>query len=237
MNTGNEAAKKRYGQMHAFYEKHRRMPSYQEALKVLGVKSKDTAYRQIRELVVLGFLERDHAGKLVPKKSDSHMSRISSLPITRSHSPYNQYASHDLAQAPRTASTSEDHSTQSRVKVLGLIEAGFPTPAEESLLDSISLDEWLIPKREASFMLKVKGNSMKDAGINDGDMVIAERANTAPVGSIVVAEIDGDWTLKYLRKNSKGYYLEAANDEYPDLRPKEKLSIAAIVRGVIRKYK
>jgi SOS regulatory protein LexA len=205
----------RFRKLDAFYHMHRRMPSYQEAVKVLGVKSKDTAYRYIRELIVLGFLERDSAGKLIPK-------------TTAQKSPLVHSVSH--------THTASQKSPIAELKVLGLIEAGFPTPAEESLLESISLDEWLIPKREASFMLKVKGHSMKDAGINDGDMVIAERANTAPVGSIVVAEIDGDWTLKYLRRNSKGYYLEAANDEYPDLRPKEKLSIAAIVRGVIRKY-
>jgi repressor LexA len=205
----------RFRKLDAFYQMHRRMPSYQEAVKVLGVKSKDTAYRYIRELIVLGFLERDSAGKLIPK-------------TTAQKSPLVHSVSH-------THKTSQK-SPIAELKVLGLIEAGFPTPAEESLLESISLDEWLIPKREASFMLKVKGHSMKDAGINDGDMVIAERANTAPVGSIVVAEIDGEWTLKYLRRNSRGYYLEAANDEYPDLRPKEKLSIAAIVRGVIRKY-
>lgn len=210
--VGNEHTN-RSKKLDAFYRTHRRMPSYQEAVKILGVKSKDTAYRYIRELIVLGFLERDAAGKLIPKTSLQKASMV-----------------HTVSQKTSRPSPVGE------LKVLGLIEAGFPTPAEESLLESISLDEWLIPKREASFMLKVKGHSMKDAGINDGDMVIAERANTAPVGSIVVAEIDGDWTLKYLRRNGKGYYLEAANDEYPDLRPKEKLSIAAVVRGVIRKY-
>jgi repressor LexA len=207
----SEGSTGQFKKLDAFYRVHRRMPSYQEAVKVLGVKSKDTAYRRIRELIVLGFLERDHAGKLIPKTSPEK-----STPV-------------------RTVSRAVISPVQG-IKLLGLIEAGFPTPAEESLLETISLDEWLIPKREASFMLRVKGRSMKDAGINDGDMVIAERATTAPVGSIVVADIDGEWTLKYLRRNSKGYYLEAANDEYPDLRPKEKLSIAAIVRGVIRKY-
>ncbi len=209
----NKESADQFRKLDAFYRVHRRMPSYQEAVKVLGVKSKDTAYRYIRELIVLGFLERDRVGKLIPK-SDSQKS----LPV------------HTVSQKTSRPSPIGE------LKMLGLIEAGFPTPAEESLLDTVSLDEWLIPKREASFMLKVKGHSMKDAGINEGDMVIAERATTAPVGSIVVAEIDGDWTLKYLRRNSKGYYLEAANDEYPDLRPKEKLTIAAIVRGVIRKY-
>jgi SOS regulatory protein LexA len=199
----------RYKKLHAFFVRHKRMPSYQEATIVLGVKSKDTAFRQISELISLGLLERDLVGKLVPKSHVVERTLVRARPQVSPIAP---------------------------LKMLGLIEAGFPTPAEEALLDTVSLDEWLIPKREASFMLKVKGHSMKDAGINDGDMIIAERASTAPVGAIVVADIDGEWTLKYLRRNSKGYYLEAANDEYPDLRPKEKLTIAAIVRGVIRKY-
>jgi repressor LexA len=63
------------------------------------------------------------------------------------------------------------------VTLLGLVEAGFPTPSEESLQENISLDDWIITKKEASFMLKVKGDSMKDAGILDGDMVIVERTS------------------------------------------------------------
>lgn len=123
------------------------------------------------------------------------------------------------------------------LKLLGLVEAGFPTPAEEELADTITLDEWLIENREATYMLKVKGESMKDAGIMPGDMVLVERTDKYKVGDIVVAEVDGKWTMKYLRKESGGrYYLEAANEEYKDIYPKESLQIAAVVKGVVRKY-
>lgn len=122
------------------------------------------------------------------------------------------------------------------LKVLGLVEAGFATPAEESLLGTISLDEYVIQKPDASFMLQVKGDSMFDAGIRDGDMVIVERTNTAKIGEIVIAQIDGGWTMKYLRKKDGVLYLEPANTEYPDIYPKEELQIQAIVRAVIRKY-
>lgn len=121
------------------------------------------------------------------------------------------------------------------VAILGLVEAGFPTPAEESNLDRITLDEWLIGDRSASFMLKVKGDSMRDAGILAGDYVIVERGNSAKIGEIVIAEIDGQWAMKYLREDAKGYYLEAANKSYKAIRPKEKLSISAVVKAVIRK--
>jgi repressor LexA len=122
------------------------------------------------------------------------------------------------------------------VTLLGLVEAGFPTPSEESLQENISLDDWIITKKEASFMLKVKGDSMKDAGILDGDMVIVERTSNPKVGEIVVVEIDGSYTMKYLRKDSHGFYLEPANSKFKNIHPKENLNINAVVKAVIRKY-
>lgn len=122
------------------------------------------------------------------------------------------------------------------LKVLGLVEAGFPSAAEEELLDTMSLDEYLIENKEASFILRVKGDSMKDAGINEGDMVIVERRGEARAGEIVIAEVDGEWTMKYYRKKGKEIYLEPANKKYKPIHPKEELKIAAVVKAVIRKY-
>jgi repressor LexA len=86
-------------------------------------------------------------------------------------------------------------------------------------------------------MVRVKGESMRDAGIHDGDMVIAERSHEAKVGAIVIAEMDGDWTLKTLRKDRQGMYLEPANSDFPPImRPQRSLRVAAVVRGVVRKY-
>lgn len=122
------------------------------------------------------------------------------------------------------------------LRILGLVEAGFPSPAEEDRGDSMSLDEYLIPRRDASYMLKVKGDSMKDAGILEGDMVIVERTSDAKVGNIVIAEVDGAWTMKYLRRKDGALYLEAANAKYKDIHPKGEMRIEAIVRSVVRKY-
>lgn len=122
------------------------------------------------------------------------------------------------------------------IRVLGLVEAGFPTPAEEDILDTVSFDEWLIENKEASFMLRVKGDSMVDAGIFEGDMVVVERTDTFRPGEIVIAEVDGAFTMKYLRKDRQGFYLDPANDSYKPIRPKEALSIKAVVRAVVRKY-
>ena len=122
------------------------------------------------------------------------------------------------------------------VRKLGIVEAGFPTQAEEDMADALSLDEWLIEKPESTFMLTVKGDSMKDAGINEGDVVIVERRREAKLGEIVIARLDGGYTMKYLRQDRQGYYLEAANTKYKPFRPSEDLNIEAVVKAVIRKY-
>ncbi|MEK7460121.1 MAG: transcriptional repressor LexA [Patescibacteria group bacterium] len=124
----------------------------------------------------------------------------------------------------------------SNLRVLGLVEAGFPTTAEEDVSNTLSLDELLIDNKEATYMLSVKGDSMKDAGILSGDMVLIDRTAHAKTGKIVVAEIDGEYTLKYLRKNGNQFFLEPANKAYEPIYPKEELRIQGVVIAVIRKY-
>src|ERR1051325_10064292 len=77
------------------------------------------------------------------------------------------------------------------VRVLGVVEAGFPTSAAEEMVDTMSLDEWLIERKEATYMLKFKGESMLGAGIQPGDYVLVERGAEPKVGDIVIAEVDG----------------------------------------------
>jgi len=123
------------------------------------------------------------------------------------------------------------------VPVLGLVEAGFPTAAEEEVLDTMSIDEYLISNKEASYMLEVKGESMIDAGIQEGDLVIAERSKSEPKdGDIVIAEVDGGWTMKYFKKKGNKIWLEPANKNFSPIYPEHDLKVAAIVKGVIRKY-
>ena len=122
------------------------------------------------------------------------------------------------------------------VPVLGMVEAGFPSPAEEELLDTMSLDEFLIGNREATYILKVQGDSMIDAGIMPGDYALVERTDNAKPGDIVIAEIDGKYTMKYLRKKGRRTWLESANVEYQPFYPAAELKIAAVVKTVFRKY-
>lgn len=120
--------------------------------------------------------------------------------------------------------------------LLGLVEAGFPSPAEEELLDVMDFDEYLTPHKESSYILKVKGDSMIDAGICPGDLVIVERRPTYKPGQIVIASIEGEYTMKYLRKQGDQYYLDPANSAYKPIYPKGALSIEAVVTAVVRKY-
>jgi repressor LexA len=107
--------------------------------------------------------------------------------------------------------------------IRGLIEAGFPTSASEEMLDTMSLDEYLIENKESTYMLKVKGNSMKDAGILPGDLILVERGAEARTGNIVLVETGGAYTLKYFK-------------DIKSIRAEEELKVAAVVRSVIRKY-
>jgi len=122
-------------------------------------------------------------------------------------------------------------------KVLGLVEAGFPSPAEEEMRDTLSLDEFLVSNPDASFLLKVSGDSMTGAGILPGDLVIVDRGQTAKSGDIVIAEVDGEWTMKFLKKSGDAVFLVPANPKYKPIRPQRELKITGVVTAVVRKYR
>lgn len=123
-----------------------------------------------------------------------------------------------------------------QMKILGTISAGFPSLGEEVFNQSLSLDEWVVRDPEATYMLQVEGDSMIDAGIHKGDYVVVERTKDFKPGMIVVAELDGEWTLKYLRSKNNIQYLEAANDNYPDMYAENELLLHARVISVVRRY-
>ena len=120
--------------------------------------------------------------------------------------------------------------------LLGLVKAGFPILSEEDK-KYLTLDEYLIEDPISSFLLTVSGDSLQDLGIFEGDIVIIERRQNASTGSIVLAEIDRQWTLKILRKGhiKQRLYLESANAKYPPFIPREELKIHGVVKAVVRK--
>jgi repressor LexA len=122
--------------------------------------------------------------------------------------------------------------------LLGVVEAGIPSIVDAQELDAISLDNYLVDHKAKTFLLEVKGDSMIEAHIEEGDLVVAERAETAKNNDIVIAEVDGEWTMKYLKKDmvKNTMWLEPANKNYKPIYPEQSLRIAAVVKGVIRKY-
>lgn len=137
-------------------------------------------------------------------------------------------------EADKLAPTSKFFS----LPLLGIIKAGFPIIAEEDR-NYLSLEEYLIEDPQTSFLLKVSGDSMIDAGIYEGDIVIIEQKKDARPGDIVLAQIDREWTLKILQKDRdrKTNYLIAANAKYPPFYPRAELQIHGIVKAVVRKFK
>jgi len=122
------------------------------------------------------------------------------------------------------------------LKLAGEVCAGFPSPAEEELRDIISFDEYLIRNPETSFLLSVTGDSMIEAGIREKDLVIVEKNKEPQNGDIILAEVDGNWTMKYFRRRGKIVTLEAANSKYSPIIPRTDLRIAGVITAVVRKY-
>jgi repressor LexA len=121
--------------------------------------------------------------------------------------------------------------------MLGVVEAGIPTLVSNDFIESTSVESFLLGDvRGETYMLEVKGESMIDAHITEGDMVLVERTQSPKVGDIVIALVDGGWTMKFYRIDKKGRaYLEPANEAFSNIYPEYELDIRAVVRAVIRK--
>jgi len=122
------------------------------------------------------------------------------------------------------------------LKVLGTVAAGMPTLANQEEMDTLSLDDYLLTNPSKNYMLRVIGQSMKDAGISPNDLVIVESEKEPLNGDIVVAEVDGDWTMKYFQKRKNEVVLIPANKDYPNIYPKQNLRIGGVVVSLIKKY-
>lgn len=120
--------------------------------------------------------------------------------------------------------------------LLGSVKAGLPSAAEE-VRDTVSIEDLVIDKKDSTYVLEVDGDSMIDAHIADGDLVVVERTSRVKDGDIVIAEVDGEWTMKYYRDRGGKVWLEPANKKYAPIYPTEELRIGAKVKAVIRKYR
>ena len=97
------------------------------------------------------------------------------------------------------------------------VAAGFPSPADDYIEVGLDLNELLIRHPSSTFFLRVSGDSMVEAGIQDGDLLVVDRSLDARPGQVVVAVLDGAFTLKRLARHQGRLRLEAANSAYPPL--------------------
>ena len=117
------------------------------------------------------------------------------------------------------------------------VQAGFPSPAQGEYADSIDLNRALITNPAATFCARVIGNSMVDAGINEGDLLIIDRSITPHDGNIAVCFVDGDFTVKRLSIRDNAVYLTPANSAFPELKVEENSSfqVWGVVSHIIKK--
>jgi len=179
-------------------------PSYEEMKNSLNLKSKSGIHRLISALEERGFIRRlAHKARAL---------EVIKLPETASANDIYNSFSPSVIRGGLDESTTKQNS--SKITILGKIAAGAPIEAIQNEVSKISLPEELSKKGE-HFGLKVSGDSMIEAGINDGDTVIIKKASSADNGQIVVALIDDhEAMLKRIRKKGKVVALESANKRY-----------------------
>lgn len=118
--------------------------------------------------------------------------------------------------------------------LIGRVAAGYPILAEPNIEDHVTVPRRLIRSEGRYFTLRVQGDSMVNAGIMDGDLVIIQSTNAAEPGQIVVALIGDEVTVKRLMNRGKEKFLKAENPAYPDIHPQGEWSVQGRVVGLIR---
>jgi len=115
------------------------------------------------------------------------------------------------------------------------VAAGLPSIAHDAPAEGLAIDAHLVRRPSRTFLLEVKGDSMAGAGLMPGDTIIVEKSNSASDGDIVVAIVDGAYTVKRLVRENRRFVLKPENKAYPVLRP-DPLEIVGVVVGSFRKY-
>lgn len=117
------------------------------------------------------------------------------------------------------------------------VRAGQPDADHDAGLTTIILDDLLVDTPSRTLLVTVIGDSMVDANVFAGDVMVVERQQSANVGEIVVALVDGEFTVKRLLQDAQGWYLHPENPAYPDIRPQGGLQLVGVVTGLARKLK
>ncbi len=181
-------------------------PSYQEIADALGIASKQGVVRHLEALIRKGYLTKDD--------TTARSLRI----VAPDYRPQQISEGTEMVALP----------------LVGRVAAGFPILAEENIEETVIVPRRLIKTEGRYFVLRVQGDSMVNAGILDGDLVVVQSTPTAPPGSIVVALVGGEVTVKRLVEEGSRRYLKAENPAYPDIVPEEEWQIQGKVVGLIR---
>ncbi len=121
--------------------------------------------------------------------------------------------------------------------VVDSVRAGLPQAANDIGHETLAIDAYLVARPSRTLLLSVKGDSMLEAGLLEGDHIVVDRGQPAAVGDIVVAIVDNQFTVKYLAKDKRGFFLKPGNPAYPAIRPEGELEIHGVVTGSFRKYR
>jgi len=117
------------------------------------------------------------------------------------------------------------------------VRAGAPDMVEGTQGELFLIDQYLVRQPSRTVLVPVKGDSMIDAGIHDGDLVVVEKTRAAQSGDLVVAIVDDEFTLKELALEKSGFILKPRNPAYPVIRPRGQLEIFGVVVGLVRRYR
>ena len=117
------------------------------------------------------------------------------------------------------------------------VQAGFPSPADDYICDTLDLNEHLIPHREATFFVRAKGQSMIGANIHDGDLLVVDRSLNPTHRAVVIAVVDGEFTVKRLYKRGGRVRLLAENPDYApiEVADGQELQVWGVVTNVIHR--
>lgn len=117
------------------------------------------------------------------------------------------------------------------------VKAGFPNPAEDARSTALDLNELVVRHPVSTYYIRVEGDSMQDAGIASGDILVVDKALAPKNGDIVVAAIDGEFTVKYLKHTAQGVWLVAANEQYAPITVQDSadFSIWGVVTYIVHK--
>ncbi len=132
-----------------------------------------------------------------------------------------------------------DYSTSLEIPFFDIgISAGFPSPADDFIELTINLNKEFIKNKDTTFFARVKGHSMKDAGIFDGDLLIIDKSLEPQDGKIAICQIDGDFTIKRIKKEKDFYWLIAENVDYKPIKvtPDNDFMIWGIVTNSIKSH-